>query len=131
MSACVSPPHESTSHIVEVAASIAHAASTGLPPLSKIFAPAVAASGFPVIAIQCRACSGGFAVCPLRGDWDVICASDPAGGRTARRDRARRGKRGFIGLESGLMGGVYRIFTNLSAKTSGCYCRRCIGLQIG
>jgi hypothetical protein len=52
MSAWVSPPQESTSHIVAVAASIAHAASTAFPPRSNIIAPAVAASGFPVIAIQ-------------------------------------------------------------------------------
>ena len=32
ISACVSPPHESVSNIVVVAASIAHAASTALPP---------------------------------------------------------------------------------------------------
>ena len=41
--------------MVQVAASIAHAASTALPPRSKIRAPAVAASGLPVIASQCRA----------------------------------------------------------------------------
>jgi hypothetical protein len=44
------------------AASIAHAASTAFPPLVKIIDPAVALSGFPVIAIQCFACSGGFCV---------------------------------------------------------------------
>src|SRR5688572_29653338 len=60
MSACVSPPQESTSHIVEVAASMAQAASTALPPFSNMRAPAVAASGLPVIAIQCEPCSGGF-----------------------------------------------------------------------
>jgi hypothetical protein len=32
MSACVSPPQLSTSHMVLVAASMAHAASTALPP---------------------------------------------------------------------------------------------------
>src|ERR687894_342276 len=62
MSACVSPPHESVSHIVEVAAIIAHAASTALPPFWKTSAPAVAARGFPVIAIQFFPCSTGFAV---------------------------------------------------------------------
>ena len=62
MSACVSPPQASVSHIVQVAASIAHAASTALPPRSKIFAPAVAPSGLPVIASQWRAWSGGLAV---------------------------------------------------------------------
>src|SRR5437764_14214527 len=62
MSACVSPPHDSVSHIVHAAAIIAAAASTALPPRSKIIAPAVAASGLPVTAIQCRPCSGGFCV---------------------------------------------------------------------
>ena len=46
--------------MVVTAASIAHAASTGLPPFWKIMAPAVAASGLPVIATQWRPCSGGF-----------------------------------------------------------------------
>src|SRR5205085_4554456 len=62
MSACVSPPHGSVSHIVAVAAIIAQAASTALPPCWKIIAPAVAASGLPVIAIQYRPCRGGFCV---------------------------------------------------------------------
>jgi hypothetical protein len=62
MSACVSPPHESVSHIVEVAAIIAQAESTALPPFWKIIAPAVAASGLPVIAIQCLPCNAGFCV---------------------------------------------------------------------
>src|SRR5262245_50532567 len=66
MSTCVSPPQERTSHIVEVAASIAQAASTALPPRSNMRAPAVAASGFPVIAIQCEPWSGGF--------WVFCCA---------------------------------------------------------
>ncbi len=39
--------------MVEVAAIIAQAASTAFPPCSKILAPAVAASGLPVTAIQC------------------------------------------------------------------------------
>src|SRR5690606_30488134 len=60
MSACVSPPQLSTSHIVQVAANMAQAASTALPPRSKISAPAVAASGLPVTAIQCLPCKGGF-----------------------------------------------------------------------
>jgi len=38
---------------VQVAAIIAHAASTAFPPFAKIIAPAVAASGLPVMAIQC------------------------------------------------------------------------------
>ncbi|GAC1458100.1 MAG: hypothetical protein PVSMB6_16930 [Steroidobacteraceae bacterium] len=50
--------------MVEVAAIMAHAASTALPPCSKIFAPAVAASGLPVTAIQCRPWSAGFCVRP-------------------------------------------------------------------
>ena len=36
--------------MVQVAASIAHAASTAFPPFVKMVAPAVAASGLPVIA---------------------------------------------------------------------------------
>ena len=60
MSAWVSPPQESVSHMVEVAAIMAHAASTALPPRSKIMAPAVAASGLPVTAIQCAPWSAGF-----------------------------------------------------------------------
>jgi hypothetical protein len=67
MSACVSPPHESVSHIVEAAAIIAHAASTAFPPFWKTIAPAVAARGLPVIAIQWRPCSGGFCVRWARG----------------------------------------------------------------
>src|SRR5512138_257081 len=69
MSACVSPPQLSVSHIVEVAAIIAHAASTALPPLMKIVAPAVAASGLPVTATQFCPCSGGltdFAAAPAQ-----------------------------------------------------------------
>jgi hypothetical protein len=38
--------------MVDVAASMAQAASTALPPWWKILAPAVAPSGFPVIATQ-------------------------------------------------------------------------------
>src|SRR5207248_4870393 len=69
ISACVSPPHESVSHIVHPAASIAAAASTALPPLPKISAPAVAESGLPVMASQCSACKGGF--CVRRGIRDA------------------------------------------------------------
>jgi hypothetical protein len=47
---------------VHVAANIAHAASTAFPPLSKTMDPAVAAKGFPVIAIQFLPCNGGFCV---------------------------------------------------------------------
>src|SRR6266480_4558963 len=60
MSAWVSPPQESTSHMVVTAASMAHAASTGLPPFWNVIAPAVAASGLPVMATQWRPCSAGF-----------------------------------------------------------------------
>src|SRR5919202_5018284 len=81
MSACVSPPHESVSHMVEVAAIIAHAASTALPPRSKIIAPAVAARGFPVIAIQCLPCSAGF--------W-VRCAGRRHGNAVNIDSRRRR-----------------------------------------
>ena len=52
ISACVSPPQESVSHIVAAAASMAQAASTALPPRAKVSAPAVAASGLPAIATQ-------------------------------------------------------------------------------
>lgn len=52
MSAWVSPPQDSTSHIVEVAAIMAQAASTALPPRWNVMAPAVAASGFWVFAIE-------------------------------------------------------------------------------
>src|SRR5437867_2471074 len=62
MRACVSPPHARTSHIVVTTPSIAQAASTALPPFWNIIAPAVAPRGFPVIASQCAACSGGFCV---------------------------------------------------------------------
>jgi hypothetical protein len=49
--------------MVQVAASMAAAASTALPPFWNIMDPAVAASGLPVMAIQWRPCSGGFCVC--------------------------------------------------------------------
>ena len=53
MRAWVSPPQESVVHAVAVAAIMAQAASTALPPRSKIFAPTAAAIGLPVTAIQC------------------------------------------------------------------------------
>src|SRR6185369_8531051 len=62
MSACVSPPQLSVSHIVEVAAIIAQAASTALPPLMNVAAPAVAARGLPVTATQFWPWSGGLTV---------------------------------------------------------------------
>ena len=65
ISACVSPPQDSVSHIVQVAAIIAAAASTALPPFWKIIAPAVAASGLPVIASHLRAWSGGLFVAAM------------------------------------------------------------------
>src|ERR1051326_2907965 len=69
MSACVSPPQERVSHIVQVAAIMAAAASTAFPPRSKIIAPAVAAIGLPGTAIQWLPWSGGFSVriCGKRG----------------------------------------------------------------
>ena len=59
MSACVSPPQDSTSHIVVTAPSIAHAASTALPPLANIMRPAVArerlaGDGDPVPGVERR-----------------------------------------------------------------------------
>jgi len=73
MSACVSPPHARTSHIVVTAPSIAQAASTAFPPFWNIMAPASAERGLPVIAIQCRACSGGFCVRPA---WSGVARTD-------------------------------------------------------
>src|SRR5512134_468910 len=80
MSAWVSPPQLSTSHIVEVAASMAHAASTALPPRWNIIAPAVAASGLPVIAIHFWPCSGGFCVLATERDSAGAMAWPRAGG---------------------------------------------------
>src|SRR6056297_664072 len=62
ISAWVSPPQPSVSHMVAVAASMAAAASTALPPFWKVMAPAVAPSGFPVTATQCLPCSTGLLV---------------------------------------------------------------------
>ena len=81
MSACVSPPHPSVSHIVEVAAIMAHAASTALPFFWKMAAPAVAASGLPVMAIQWRPCRTGLA---------VRCASVPVASTPKTATRASR-----------------------------------------
>src|SRR5215510_13698490 len=67
MSACVSPPQLRVSHIVEVAAIIAQAASTALPPLMKMRAPAVAASGLPVMATQFCPCRTGLTVFAVSG----------------------------------------------------------------
>ncbi len=48
--------------MVDVAASIAHAASTAFPPRVKVMPPAVAASGLPVMATQCFPCRTGLIV---------------------------------------------------------------------
>ncbi len=94
MSACVSPPHDSTSHIVDVAASIAHAASTALPPAWKIIAPAVAASGLPVIAIHSWPCR--------TGRFGGPCAMAGAGARgvadaASARSRTDGGRQAIMG----------------------------------
>src|SRR5437867_3893143 len=62
MSACVSPPQLTSSYIVQTTASMAQAASMALPPCSNVWAPAIAPSGLPVMAIQCRPCNGGLCV---------------------------------------------------------------------
>src|SRR5256884_7886940 len=61
---------------------MAQAASRGLPPFWKIRAPAVAASGLPVIATQWRPCSGGF--------W-VRCPTSATGERRRTSVRKRTG----------------------------------------
>jgi hypothetical protein len=48
--------------MVDVAPSIAQAASTAFPPLLKMMAPAVAAMGLPVMATQFFPCRTGFSV---------------------------------------------------------------------
>src|SRR6267143_2831235 len=83
MSAWVSPPQDSVSHMVEVAAIIAHAASTAFPPCWKILAPAVAASGLPVTAIQCRPCSAGFWVRAWASGAAAPCNTAPPNNRAA------------------------------------------------
>src|SRR5580698_8842991 len=100
MRACVSPPQESVSHMVEVAAIMAQAASTALPPRSKIMAPAVAASGLPVTAIQCAASGaergavergpGSFAV--VRISFPVIRRDGRAAAYDTRLDPAHRSR---------------------------------------
>ncbi len=62
MSACVSPPQPRVSCMVQTAASMAQAASTAFPPFRKVIAPAVAPSGFPVMATQCFPWRMGFVV---------------------------------------------------------------------
>src|SRR5206468_2612701 len=95
--ACVSPPQARTSHIVVTAPSIAQAASTALPPLWNIIAPASAESGLPVIAIQCRACKGGFCVLSA-----ASAAEARQRGKTAatRQERARTVIGGSLGPEA-------------------------------
>src|SRR5215470_17121546 len=98
ISACVSPPQDRVSHMVEVAAIIAQAASTAFPPFWNIIAPAVAASGLPVTAIQWRACSGGFWVRAAPG---VAAARHNA---TARIDARRVVMRGGFSHKVGRNG---------------------------
>src|SRR5687768_2591032 len=82
--------------MVDVAASMAHAASTGFPPFWNIMAPAVAASGLPVMAIQWRPWSAGFC---------VRCA---ASGRGRRRSAATSKRRTAIGApHEGVLFGRY------------------------
>src|SRR4029450_4927657 len=98
MSACVSPPQPSVSHIVVVAASIAQAASTALPPFWNIMEPAAAPSGLPVIATQCRPCSGGFCVAARARPSNEGAANSAAQvpRTTARRARAMPDLRGSV-----------------------------------
>src|SRR6185295_4794546 len=88
MSACVSPPQLNTSHMVAVAAIIAQAASTALPPFWNVMAPAVAASGLPVIATQCWPCSGGFCVLAhaVSGVRDTTTSARNVEHHAAKRD---------------------------------------------
>ena len=60
---------------------MAHAASTALPSFWKMAAPAVAASGLPVMAIQWRPCRTGFT---------VRCASVPVASTPKTATRASR-----------------------------------------
>src|SRR4029079_7957010 len=83
MSACVSPPQLRVSHIVEVAAIIAQAASTALPPLMKVAAPAVAARGLPGTATQFWPCRGGLTV--LAEAPEQVSASIQASAAVRRR----------------------------------------------
>jgi hypothetical protein len=74
-----------------------------LPPRWNIIAPAVAASGLPVMAIQCWPCSGGFCVFAIErtNAGDAVCAE--ALGTPARpmqstllANRAARALRGEV-----------------------------------
>ena len=53
--------------MVEVVASMAQAASMALPPSEKMRAPELAASGLPVMAIQCLPCSIGLLLAQATG----------------------------------------------------------------
>ncbi len=91
--ACVSPPQPSVSHIVEVAPSMAQAASTALPPFWNIIAPAVAASGLPVMASQWRAWRTGLAVRAVPG-WTAIRLVVSRTARAAMNTAGRRRRAG-------------------------------------
>jgi hypothetical protein len=82
-----------------------------LPPRSNIIAPAVAASGLPVIAIHLRPCSGGFCVfaieratagstaCAAASVETVIATSVLSTKQLARRARlAARRRIGSVGI---------------------------------
>ena len=71
---------------MQVAASIAHAASTALPPFAKTSAPAVAASGLPVIATQWRPWRTGFTV--RRGCACAVATASAPRSDVASRTRA-------------------------------------------
>ncbi len=124
MSACVSPPQPSVSHIVATAPSMAQAASTALPPFWKIIgagggAERLAGDGDPVPAVEHRLGGtlgvdyGGQRECggdedeQAGGPHEKLSArahDDPPGQCRWRRDRAfargrlsRSGARGPIG----------------------------------
>src|SRR2546421_9427808 len=84
--------------MVVTAASMAHAASTGLPPFWKIMAPAVAASGLPVMATQWRPCSvgllGALAREPDRTEQED--EREDTSGHDVLRPRSSRGRYRFI-----------------------------------
>src|SRR5690606_29415884 len=89
----VSPPHLRTSQIVALAAIMAQAASTALPPWRKMRAPAVLASGLPATATQCRPCSTGLTVSACVGWPDASSSrtSNPPQASTPR-DLQERGR---------------------------------------
>ena len=68
--------------MVAVAASMAQAASMALPPAMKVFAPAVAASGLPVMAIHWVPCSSGF--------WVTGGPLTASGARVSRTSKVSR-----------------------------------------